>query len=85
MNLRDEFEIDCLFGMPGLPARPGMLKKGVEGKYRKDVEVVFQTWARGHRSCTVDVRNFFRRTWPDTDPVPAAILRVLQEEGLASK
>lgn len=55
-TLRHEFEIDAIFG--GMPLGPGMCVRE-DGKPYKDTqtEACFKVWARGHASCTVDVRN----------------------------
>lgn len=51
MNLRAEFTIDCLFGMPGVPAEAGALATNPDGTFnRKSVETAYQIWERGHKS-----------------------------------
>jgi hypothetical protein len=83
MDLRNEFMVDCLFGMPGVPGEAGSMARNPDGTFnRKVVETTFQIWARGHQSCTIDVRNFFEsRKELSAD----FVLHALRSAGLAAQ
>lgn len=69
MRDREEFITDCLFGMPGIPKIPGVMKRSPDGKFiRPSVEQVYQIYRRGYTAATTD----FRRT---LDDVMAAVAK----------